>query len=278
MISPHRALWTATLALLLVGAAPAPEIEDLLRRGNAAFDRKEYDRALTLYEEAEERSPDPGLVAFNKAAALYRLGRHREAELCYRRALEDGAIPAPRRARALYDLGTSLLHVAEGKDARALQEAIRCLRLCRRLTDDAGLSAQAAHNLELARLLWIRAKANPSDPSQKPDPQEDEKRRKQEEEEAARQQGELFGQKGKPMGKGQALLQDPTKGMQKAMETKETLAGKGNLRTLPDTDELVPLDAREIAEHLEQAAKRIVRDRRDQLRQAPRDLPNVKDW
>ena len=40
------------------------------------------------YEAAEVRITDPGLTSFNKAAALYRLGRYGEAERHYRTALE----------------------------------------------------------------------------------------------------------------------------------------------------------------------------------------------
>jgi tetratricopeptide (TPR) repeat protein len=288
MISAYRSLWLATLALLLVGAAPS-EQEDWLRRGNTAFaqaaaapdkdDAKRlYEDALRSYGEAEERSTDPGLVAFNKAAVLYRLGRFREAELCYRRCLEDGEVPGPRRARALYDLGTSLLHVKEGKDALILQNAIRCLQLCRRQTDDPGLRSQAAHNLELARLLWIKAKANPADPNQKSEAEEDPRKRKQGEDEPMPQAGDGIDKHGNPIGKGQVLQQDASKGQQKAIETNQTLPGKGRIEVLPDSDELTPLDAQDTAEHLERAARRILDEHRKQLRQTPRDVPNVKDW
>src|SRR5262245_43565913 len=89
------------LALTLVSAAPGPDVEDLVRQGNEAFAQKDYAAAVKFYEQAEERTPDPGLVAFNKAAALFRLERYREAELSYQRCLEDGEAPETRRARAL---------------------------------------------------------------------------------------------------------------------------------------------------------------------------------
>ena len=46
---------------------------DWIRQGNAAFARDELETALSLYEKAETDATDPGLVAFNKAAVLYRL-------------------------------------------------------------------------------------------------------------------------------------------------------------------------------------------------------------
>jgi len=282
-------LWLVALALLLVSAAPAEQVEDLLRRGNTAFARaaatgdKEtakqlYKDALALYESAEERSIDPGLVAFNKAAVLYRLGHFDEAKRCYRSCLEDGEVPGPRRARAFYDLGTTLLHVKEGKDAVALRDAIRCLQLCRRHTTDPGLRSQAAHNLELARLLWIKAKANPPDPSQESQQDDNPKKRKPGEDEQTPQPGEGMDKHGNPIGKGQAILQDRSKGGQKAIVTKDTIPGAGKIQPLLDSDELTPLDARDTDEHLERAARRILEEQRKQLREVPRNFPNVKDW
>src|SRR5205085_1089292 len=106
MRARHSALTLAALALLLVGAAPEDDLEELIRKGNAAYARgertsnadaarKEFEAALQFYQKAEERTADPGRVAFNKAAALYRLGQYREAERCYRCCLEDGAAPTP---------------------------------------------------------------------------------------------------------------------------------------------------------------------------------------
>jgi hypothetical protein len=85
----------AVVAVLLPGAAPNATVEDLLRRGNAAFDAGDYAAAVGFYDRAEERATDPGLVAYNKATALYRLAladakdsykRFRTAEVYYRAA------------------------------------------------------------------------------------------------------------------------------------------------------------------------------------------------
>ena len=64
-----------------------------------ALENKDYAAALKFYEQAEPLTADPGLVAFNKGATLIRLGRHREAELCYLRCLQDRAAPAQRRSQ-----------------------------------------------------------------------------------------------------------------------------------------------------------------------------------
>ena len=79
----------------MTNAAPAANPDDLVRLGNAAFERGDYGSAVGCYEKAEALITDPGLVAFNKGASLYRLDRYREAELHYRRCLSDAT--GPRR-------------------------------------------------------------------------------------------------------------------------------------------------------------------------------------
>jgi tetratricopeptide (TPR) repeat protein len=277
MNAPQRALAVAALALLMVGAAPEGEVDDLVHRGNAAYASRQYDEAVRLYEQAEERAEDPGLVAFNKGAALYRLGRFVEAEKCYRRALEDAEAPTPRRLRALYDLGTSLLYVDSGKDAESLALAVRCLQACRRQANDPDLRARARHNLELARRLLALVVPDPSNPGQRPK-NDEEPQGKRPEDQQPGPDGDPTFEKGGPDSRGQALLKDPSKGQQKAIETNEQAPGKGKLGTLPDSDELQPLDPRDTAAHLERTAERIRREQRDQRRSGMRILPHVKDW
>ncbi len=86
-------------ALFLVSAADAPEVESLLRQGNEAFARQDFEAALGFYGKAEGLAQDPGRVSFNKGAAYYRLERYKDAIVCYRRSLEDDQMPA-ERARA----------------------------------------------------------------------------------------------------------------------------------------------------------------------------------
>jgi hypothetical protein len=285
---PCRALGLAALALLLVGATPEDDLDELIRKGNAAYARgertsnadaarKEFEAALQFYQKAEEHALDPGLVAFNKAAVLYRLGQFRDADRCYRCCLEDGAAPTPRRLRALYDLGTSLLQGNTASDVRALGLAVRCLRRCRLQTTDPDLRERAGHNLELARLLLMKAASDPANPGPKPK-QEDDDQRTKKEDDLPGPEGDPQPQPGKVEGKGQAVPHDPTKGEQKAVETKEPSPGKGNLGTLPDNEELTHLDPRDTAAHLEQAARRIQGNQRAQRRSGERILPNVKDW
>jgi tetratricopeptide (TPR) repeat protein len=97
----HRRLVVAlAFALLLVcaHAAPAQERDEfdettadpvkLFNRGQEAHAKKQYERALELYEEALQIKPDFAEAEFQKAAALVALQRLPEAEKSYRRSME----------------------------------------------------------------------------------------------------------------------------------------------------------------------------------------------
>src|SRR5262249_44496254 len=147
------------LALVLVAGTiplvdrllPAPSSEEWVRRGNAAFEREAYAEAAEFYEKAERATTDPGLAAHNRATALYRLGRHRDAELLYRCCLEDAT--GRRRACALYGLGNALLQQSPERGASVLRDAVAAYERCLRHRDtDADLAADARHNLELGKI------------------------------------------------------------------------------------------------------------------------------
>jgi tetratricopeptide (TPR) repeat protein len=154
------------LTILVLGAAGASDPEELVRQANAAFERQEFDVAVKLYTEAERTIGNPGLVAFNKGAALYRLNRFHEAQLHYERCLEEAA--GPRRAAMLYNLGNCLLQQAQNTNDLALfRTAVKTFSDCLGHEGaEAELQQNARHNLELAKLLWLQARlrANSKDP------------------------------------------------------------------------------------------------------------------
>src|ERR1700693_3105172 len=65
----------AILLVFLVSAAPPVTAEDWERRGNAAFADENYAEAARCYARAEERGAEPGRLAFNHGAALFRMGK-----------------------------------------------------------------------------------------------------------------------------------------------------------------------------------------------------------
>src|SRR5262249_21794368 len=138
-----------------------PLEDDLVRRGNAAFAQGDLDAALALYEKAEPAANDPGLVAFDKAAAYFRQGRFRDAELHFLRCLQDDQASKSRRAKAYFGLGIALVRRAEAKDRAALEQAIDAFASCLTLAEPSSeLATDAQYNLELAR--WLRLRAKPA--------------------------------------------------------------------------------------------------------------------
>jgi tetratricopeptide (TPR) repeat protein len=273
----------AILAAGLVSAGPAEPPADLIREAGAAFERGDLDAAESLYSRAEERTADPGLVAFNKGAALYRRGDFRRAELCFRRALGDAEIPAERRGRGLYNLGNCLVRQAGETDVKLLQAAIDCYETALRESADEGVRSDAGHNLEVAKLLWAKARARR--PASERDPEWDEPRPPKAPPNDPSKQPENMGSDATAEGPKKA---DPStrldigKGPDAGPAPKEIekpTPGQGSLPVLPDTDKvesLAPDDARAV---LKRTAERLQRERQKLREEAAQgERPRANDW
>jgi tetratricopeptide (TPR) repeat protein len=264
-------------AIFLVAANTGPDVKDLLQRGNAAFGRQDYAAALAHYEKGEATATDPGQVAFNEAAALYKLGRYRLAERHYRCALEDA--PDRRRTLARYCLANCLVRQGDELGAKALQEAIDLYELCLTATDlDPDLAKDVRHNLELAKLLLLEAKARPTDrPS---DDEGDQPKPPSTDSSNQRPQpGDTEPGSGRPDPHGDRVPVKPEPGKQPGPGDQQPAPGKGNLQPIPDTAELSPLSPEDAAAHLRDAATRIARERNEHRRQGVKPVaPGVKDW
>jgi tetratricopeptide (TPR) repeat protein len=272
----------SAVGLALVAAADPPSVVDQLRVGNDAFARGDWETAESAYAQAEERSPDPGLVEFNKGSALYRHGDFRRAELCFRRALGDADIPAERRGRALYNLGNCLVRQAGDTDVKTLQAAIECFERAARESPDQGVKTDAGHNLEVAKLLWARARAkrppNERDPEwdDRPDP----KRPPPDGPKPPDPGSENNGEGPKKFETGPKL--DVGKGPEAGTMPKETdkaAPGAGNLPVLPDNGEVKTMEPANVRAELKKAAERLQRERRKLREEAAQgDRPRPKDW
>lgn len=270
------------LWVVLVSAGPREERtpDELVRAGNAAVARGDYDAAVTQYTAAEERTLDPGLVAFNKANALYLRGQFAEAERYFTRSLDDLDAPTDRRCHALYNRGVCLIRQGGLSKLRtAIDSLERCLQL--NLTDE-GLLADARHNLELAKLLWVEARAKerkrplPSDPADDEPP-------------APRPPQPELGtydpfnpenggmDPGRQFGGAEPIGRQPNGGNLRM--TDQQTGGKGNQPVLANADKLPEWNDRQVREYLDQLSGRLARDRRDTAAlTAPAERPNVKDW
>lgn len=264
------------LALAVVGGMAPADLNELLRQGNEAFARQDYAQALKLYAQAEGRGDDPGLIEFNRGLACYRLQDYGAAAVHFRRCLDDEAAPLLRRARAAFDLGNALVRQSGADDAAGLRQAVAAYRACLAQGKlDADLWSDARHNLELAQLLWqkARARGNPDEP---PDGPEHQSGAKKKEEGKGTEQGR------EPSGQ-DTETQEPD-GSKKngqagvGQEKSSRRVARGPLGQLPDQDQLAPLTTEDAAEHLRRIAERIARERRGYYRQQ-RPAPGVApDW
>jgi Ca-activated chloride channel family protein len=257
-------------AIVTISAADPPALEALIGQADQAFAQGDFEAAISLYEKTEGLTEDPGRIAFNKAAAYYRLERYREAIECYRRTLEDDQAPPERRARACFDLGNAIVKQADGS-AEQLAEAVAAYRAALHLAEGkASWRADARHNLELAQLLLNKARAeNPEKviPKAKPDkPKTDH---------------EKNGGKGQksvlvPVDPGQGFGQDNT--AQGASGQKSEHLQTGAITVLPDSSTIMPRSPEDTLAALQQEARRI-RDARRLQQNPPRPAHlTTKDW
>jgi tetratricopeptide (TPR) repeat protein len=288
--STRFALLLVPIALCagLVAAAPphAEAPEDVIRRANDAFRAGDTDAADKLYATAEERTADPGLVAFNRAAVLFERGQFRDAEVHYERVLKDAACPADRAARAWYNRGTCLLR--RGGSWEVYRAAVACFEhtLDSPAADD-PLKADARHNAELAKLLCSEERKKEENkkksPNDNPPPEEDRHPRPDPDPRAGGNDPnsgtdpDSTGKNGLPKSAG---TQPQQVGTTKPNETETTAPGANpNLEVLSDKTEVQALSERDARANLAETAKRIKREQQSLLRSlyGP-DRSAVRDW
>ena len=274
-----------SLFLLSAAAPPATESpDDLIRRANAAFLRGDAEAADSLYAAAAERTGDPGLVAFNQAAVLFQKGEFYPAEVQYARVLDDKACPPDRAARAWFNRGTCLLR--RGGGTGVYRSAVACFEHCLDSpAADETLRADARHNLELAKRLWIEANkkaARPENPNSPP-PEE------QPEVQPPPGGGDQdptnpADTEAGPGAKNLAQAARPVPGAVppggSPREANTPTAGNNRqLQPLEDADQAQPLSPEDTREYLRRTDERLRDERRKMLRllSGP-DRPGVRDW
>ncbi|MGL6073641.1 MAG: hypothetical protein ACRC8S_05705 [Fimbriiglobus sp.] len=161
--------------VLLVGAnSRTPTLAQTLSEAEAALARDDDFTATELYLVALRQSPDPGSIAYNLGVLAARQGDARNAELWFTRCLDDAAIPASRAAKAWYNRGVVLLKI--GRRSEVFAAAIESFEQTLANHSCTGpMRSDAAHNLELAKRLWLAARAlektePPKPPERKPKP------------------------------------------------------------------------------------------------------------
>ena len=282
MMKHMRRLFPIPFALLaLVAAASTGLPEDLIRRANAAYLAGDGETAESLYAAAEERTGDPGLVSFNKAAVQFQKGDFHAAEVNYARTLEDKACPAERAAKAWFNRGTCLLR--RGGTASVYRSAIACYDRClESAAADAPLKADARKNLELAKLLWIEANKKAAKPDS---PNESTQEDPPPEPPPSKNGSEPGSENGNDNGAKKDVRPMPLpkkEPVPKASPGSEANTGPANNTALqPIQDDSLPqkLSPEDSREHLRRAESRMVEERRNLLKTLygpPR--PGVRDW
>jgi Flp pilus assembly protein TadD len=266
----------ALVALALIGAQKADDSDEFERRAEAAFAAGQFAEADFLYTRAEESSLQPGRTAFNHGVALFHLGRYRDAEWLFRSSLESVS-DAKVKAKAWFNLGTSLLYASNGRDANRLAEAMDCYHHCLKAASEEALREDARHNLELAKLFWRRQRQNEPPPKEDEPPGND----------PSKPDNEL----NSPMNTSpEASNSNSTGGSQsptspapsegpKPMPTNQQRPGAGHIPPIPESEQLKPLSPQEARELLQQAAERIARERKAMQRAGTGNEPRgYPDW
>ncbi len=286
-----RYLLPFVMCATLLAAAP-PQVEtpdDLIRRANDVFRAGDKDTADRLYTAAEERTTDPGLVAFNRGAVQFDRKQYRDAELSYARVLKDAACPSERAAKAWYNRGTCLLH--RGGSIEVYRVAIACFEhTLDNPAADEQLKDRAADNLELAKLLWNEERKKERNKKKTPNtdvPPEESNQPKPQPENRAGGNETKPGDETNPAKKdettpkkGGAQPKQVPKDTTNPTETeKPTVGNNANLEVLKDDDKVQSLSERDARTNLAETAKRIKREQQSLLRTlyGP-DRPTVRDW
>jgi tetratricopeptide (TPR) repeat protein len=276
---------SSACVVLFIAAAPHADAtpEELIRHANAAFLRGEIEEADRFYTSAEERTNDPGLVAFNRAAVLFQKGEFREAELHYVRVLGDAACPADRAAKSWYNRGTCLLR--RGSSAAVYRSAIACLERCLESTAaDEPLKADTRHNLELAKILWNDARkstSKPDTPNENPPPEDSQNNpppktsgNEQQPDMPETGDGSNGGNNLKPITQQNMT---PTPGAKTSPTPSPGNAP--NLQPLQDSSTIQPLSPEDTREYLRRTAERLKKDRQNirNTLYGP-ERPGILDW
>ena len=73
---------------LATSAFAAQSSYDLMERANALYREGKFKQAITLYRKAESRGADPVATSFNIANSYYQSGMYPEAAASYRKAVD----------------------------------------------------------------------------------------------------------------------------------------------------------------------------------------------
>ncbi|UCD64211.1 MAG: tetratricopeptide repeat protein [Candidatus Zixiibacteriota bacterium] len=165
----NKSRFLTALVLLLAGPALADDYVDLVDRGNEAFRKQDYKKALEFYNRARTELPVSPELDYNIAGALHQQGNYEETVDKYSSAL--GTDNVVLEAGTHYNLGNTYYRMGDYQNA--------ILAYQRALDIDPG-DIDAKFNLELARRMLKE--------QIKPEQQDDQQQQQQQQQQQEKQQ------------------------------------------------------------------------------------------
>lgn len=160
--------FTVVFGLMGVGVLPfskAQSAHQSLRKGDRAYDKKEYQAAEHAYRQALAKKPTDAGALYNTGNAAYRQGHYPDAVSLYADAAQRAQQPA-LKAEALHNLGNAFLQ--QRQYPKAIEAYENSLRL---RPGNPGTKS----NLQFAKkkLREQEQQQNPGDKQQQPPPEQD---------------------------------------------------------------------------------------------------------
>jgi len=167
------------LCAVVFGLFFAGRWSDMLRsvpeQAEEAYKRKDYKKALELYQEAQTRDPDSDTLAYNLGNTMYKLGRYEEAGKLYNRILENKN--PVLSADSYYNMGNTLYKMGRAaEDQQLYSQALEAYKQAIRLEPG---DKDAKYNYELVRRLIKEQQQQQQQQQQNQDQQEQDKEQQQ---------------------------------------------------------------------------------------------------
>jgi len=169
----RRVFVSVFIVLFSFSLTYAEDYIDLVKKGNDAFNNKDYKKALEYYHYAETEIPESPELEYNMAGALTEDGGYEQAVDKYTKALNTSDLSL--EAKTHYNLGNTYYWMKD------YQNAIKSYENCLKIAPD---DMDAKYNLELARKM-LKEQIKPEQQQQQ---QQQQEQQNQEQEQQQQQQ------------------------------------------------------------------------------------------
>lgn len=150
--------------------ASAQNAKELIKKGNEAYGKKDYDQAIMSYRQAEEKKPGNPVAQYNLGNALYKNNKADEAVAAY-----DNALPKIEsktdKAKTFYNKGVVL------QNNKKLPECIEAYKNALKLNPD---DEDARQNLQKALAQQKQEQQKEKENKEQKKPKEDQKQKNKE--------------------------------------------------------------------------------------------------